>query len=356
MSTTATDSKSLAFARAAYRDIPLYAPLRAPAALDLSDNTNLAGMPPPAEKVLREAGAQLFTRYPSLWAGGLKRALAAYAGVPEECIVTGCGSDDVLDSAVRAFAEPGDTLAYPEPTFPMVPLFAKMNGLLPAPVPLKADGDVDAERLLAAGARITYVCTPNNPTGALASREALEQLLTRSRGVVLVDEAYAEYAGGASLTREAPARGNVLVVRTLSKAFGLAGLRIGYGVGAPALVQEVEKSRGPYKVSALAEAMGTAALTEGLPWVLARVQEVVESRERLVGELRGLGLAPLPSAANFLLFPVPEALAVAARLREAGVGVRAFPALPGIGEALRLSVGPWGYMETALEALRKVLR
>jgi histidinol-phosphate aminotransferase len=348
-------SPSLAFARAAYRDIPLYAPLRAPAALDLSDNTNLAGIPPAAERVMREAASQLVTRYPSLWGGGLKAALAGYAGVREEELVTGCGSDDVLDSAVRAFGEPGDVVAYPDPTFPMVPLFARMNGLTPAPVPLLPSGDIDADGLLGTGARILYVCSPNNPTGGLASRAALEKLLTRTRGVVLLDEAYAEYAGE-SLVASAPARGNLLVVRTLSKAFGLAGLRIGYAAGAQRLVQEVEKSRGPYKVNALAEAMGVAALTGGLPWVQEQVREVVQSRERMVGGLRALGLSPLPSAANFLLFPVPEALAVAARLRELGVGVRAFPALRGVGDSLRLSLGPWRLMEPALAALGKVLR
>ena len=121
---TTTRSSALDLARAAYRDIELYAPNREPCAVDLSDNTNLWGVPPAAERAVREAGAAAFTRYPSLYAPALKGALAAYLGVEPGMIVTGCGSDDVLDSAIRAFAEPGERVAYPEPSFAMVPIFA----------------------------------------------------------------------------------------------------------------------------------------------------------------------------------------------------------------------------------------
>ncbi len=341
--------------RAAYREISLYAPNRAPCAVDLSDNTNLYGIPPGAERALREAATPAVTRYPALYADALKRALAAYIGVAPEAIVTGCGSDDVLDSAIRAFAEPGDALAYPDPSFAMMPLFAKMNALVPRAVPLKADLDIDAEGLLATGAQVIYLCAPNNPTGTLASERAVRTVLERARGVVILDEAYAEYAPESWAAR-APSLPRLLVVRTLSKAFGLAGLRVGYAVGASELVAEVEKSRGPYKVSALAERAAVAALTEDLPWVRERISDVLANRDRLARALAQQGLPSLPSAANFLYVPVPDAAALAAKTRERGVAVRPFVKQTRVGDGLRISLGPWELMEKVLAVLQEVRR
>src|SRR5215216_79328 len=257
---------SLDVAREAYRGISLYAPNREPCAVDLSDNTNLWGVPPAAERAVREAALASFTRYPSLYAPALKGAMASYLGVEPEMVVTGCGSDDVLDSAIRAFAEPGDRVAHPEPSFAMVPIFSRMNALEPVAVPLTPSFDLDADAMLATGARVVYLCSPNNPTGNAMSRAAIERVVERAPGVVILDEAYAEFAGANCLDLLARSE-RLLIVRTMSKAFGLAGLRVGYAAGAPALVAEVEKSRGPYKVHALAERAALAALTDDAAWV-----------------------------------------------------------------------------------------
>ena len=346
---------SLDLAREAYREISLYAPDRAPCAIDLSDNTNLFGVPPAALAILREAAPSVVSRYPSLYAGGLKAALAAYCSVEPSQIVTGCGSDDVLDSAIRAIADPGDVIALSEPSFAMIPIFARMNGLRAVGIPLLPDWDIDAEGLLSTGARIIYICSPNNPTGSRASDTAVRRVLSESRGLVVLDEAYAEFDQNANYLAEARAHGRLLVVRTLSKAFGLAGLRIGYAVGTAALVAEVEKSRGPYKVNALAERAAVAALTEDRDWVRARIADAVEIRGRLARELTRLGLSPLPSAANFVLVPVPDARHLGTAMRRTGVAVRPMAQLPVVGDALRISIGPWPMMEAALAALRRAL-
>jgi histidinol-phosphate/aromatic aminotransferase/cobyric acid decarboxylase-like protein len=229
-----------------------------------------------------------------------------------------------------------------------------MNALRAHVAPLTPGSlDVDAGALLSARPKVSYVCTPNNPTGSVCSRAALDELLGGG-GVVIVDEAYAEYQDAPEgLLAEAPRHENLLVVRTLSKAFGLAGLRVGYAVGNARLVAEVEKSRGPYKVSRLGELMGVEALTTDLPWVREKVAEVKENRAKLFEALTARGFRPLPSQANFLLVPVAkDAKALAAKMRESGVSVRPFPALPlGLGECLRVSVGPWSMMEAALAAL-----
>ena len=355
-------SSQSAIARSSYKQISLYNPDRSPCRLDLSDNTNLWGMPPAAKRTLEAATSQAVTRYPSLYALDLKRALASYVGVTAEMIVTGCGSDDVLDSAMRAFAEPGDRIAFPDPTFPAIPIFALMNALVPTPVSLTTDYDADPDRLLATNARIIYLCSPNNPTGTVLSRRAIERVVDKAPGIVIIDEAYAEFAGR-NVTDLLERSDRLLITRTMSKAFGLAGLRVGYAIGSPALVAEVEKSRGPYKVNALAERTALAALTEDMHWVRTHVGAAIESRSRLVTALRELGLEPLESQANFVFVPLRDAPRVATRMRELGVAVRPFAELPLVsadlrkscGAALRISVGPWPVLQTALDALQVAL-
>ena len=353
-------AERLALARAAYRDLTLYSPdagAAASVAVDVSDNTNLWGPPPMALRALRELSADTVSRYPSLYAHELKAPLARYIGVSPDQVVTGCGSDDVLDSAMRAVCEPGDRVAFPVPTFSMVPTFARMNGLEPVPVPLRGaahDWDADADALLATGARVIYLCSPNNPTGTLLRRETVERVIAGAPGLVVVDEAYAEFAEG-TLTARAPGYDNVLATRTLSKAFGLAGLRIGYGAGSAELVREVEKARGPYMVNAAAQRAAVAALEDDFAWVQARAQQAIELREWLAGELRALGLAVLPSAANFVLVRVRDAAAAANRLRARGVLVRAFAGLPLVGDALRIGIAPWETLVIVLDAVRAVL-
>ncbi|HYW30449.1 MAG TPA: histidinol-phosphate transaminase [Gemmatimonas sp.] len=348
MSTDTMDR--LAIARAAYDAVPLYDPKRTPVDLDLTDNTNLWGLPPTAERALREIAVSAITRYPSLYAADLKTELADYAGVTADMIVTGCGSDDILDSAMRAFGEPGDLVAGSEPSFAMIPIFARMNALAWQPVTELASHQPDIDTLLAANPRVLYLCSPNNPTGALVARDSIERAIAGSRGVVFIDEAYAEFAGVSSVDLLSRSD-RVLIIRTMSKAFGLAGLRIGYAIGQPALVMEVEKSRGPYKLNALAERVATTALRSDRAWVAEHVALAVTLRERLAVELRSLGLAPLESHANYLCVPVANCVAVGAALRSRGVAVRPFPGLPGVGDALRVSVGPWEFMERFLDVL-----
>lgn len=342
--------------RAAYADVPLYDPKRVPTPTDLSDNTNLWGIPPVAERTLRELPWQRVTRYPSLYAAELKAALATVAGVTPDMVVTGCGSDDILDSAMRAIGDPGMLVAYSDPTFAMVPIFSRMNALRAVGVPELASGVPDVDALVASGADVLYLCAPNNPTGRLVPREALARLLRDFPGYVILDEAYIEFAGpDASHVPLLAAHERLLLVRTMSKAWGLAGMRVGYALAQPALAAEVEKSRGPYKVNGLAEAVALAAVTHDRDWVDAHVALAVENRRRLETVLREMGLSPVPSSANFTLVPVDQCVEVGAAMRARGVAVRPFPALPHLGDALRISVGPWEVVQQAIDALRAVL-
>jgi histidinol-phosphate aminotransferase len=340
-------------ARPDFTSIPRYA-AEAGVEVDLGDNTNQWGAPPAAAAALRQ-GLDL-SRYPDMYGDALKRTIARMAGFGPECVVTGNGSDDILDCVIRAFASPGDTVAHPDPTFVMLPVFSRINGITPVGVPLTADFSMDADALLATNARIIYLCSPNNPTATPTSVETLRRIIAGARGLVLLDEAYAEFTGLPGLLAEAPGLERVVVCRTLSKAYGLAGLRVGYAAASPKIVEIIEKSRGPFKLNMMAERAAVEALTADADWVAARVRDAVASRDRLARELRAMGLAPLPSVANFLLVPTPSAFALAKSLRSAGIGVRPFKDLRGIGDALRITAAPWPIMERALAALVVAMR
>ncbi len=341
--------------RAPYRTMKAYDPERPPLELDLSANTNLWGACPAALGAVRDHGAP--TAYPSVYGAPLKRAVAEAWAVEPSRVVTGCGSDDVIDSAIRAFCDPGAIVAFPAPTFPMADVFARMNDARPVPVRLAPDGSLDdgaLDRL--ARADLVYLCRPNNPTGSMIPRERVLELLDRARGPVLIDEAYGEYAGE-SMLGPALASGRGVVLRTLSKAYGLAGLRIGYGIGPEPLIRAIELSRGPYKVNAPGERAAAAALAEGWPWVRDIVERTRRNRERLARELAARGLAVLPGAANFLLAATGPggAAALKSALADRGIGVRAFRELDGVGDAIRVTVGPWPLMERFLGALDAAL-
>ena len=347
--------------------LPLYAPDAAACAVDVSDNTNLWGAPPAARRALAEASGAVLARYPSLYGGPLRSAVLRYVGLAQAegvGVVTGCGSDDVIDSTMRAFGAPGDLLAFSSPTFSMIPTFARLNGLEPVSIPLTAGYDVDVERLVKIGAKITYLCTPNNPTATALSHAAVEYVAANASGVVLLDEAYAEFAP-ATFVHLVERFDRLIVTRTFSKAFGLAGLRVGYGVGSTEMIGMIERARGPYKVNALAERAALAALgdaDDAIGWVRAHVTLAIENRERLADGLRALGFAPFPSAANFVFVPRERAVLLARRMRARGLLVRALSGLPldleelarSNGEALRIGVGPWDAMQTVLDRLAEV--
>lgn len=363
------------FPREAYRPLEPYAPDRRPIPVDLSDNTNRWGAHPGALAAVGEAAAEQLVRYPSVYADDLRAAVAGRFGVPVEAVATGCGSDDLLDAAFRAAGDPGEAIAFLPPTFSMIEVLARMNGMRPREVARGGPSEAEPfgplpppDSFLADRPALVYLCRPNNPTGETAPRSWIRAIVDEAGSagpVIVVDEAYADFmheaAGGThapddpdALLREAAASDRTVVLRTLSKAWGLAGLRVGFAVGAPVVIREIQKSRGPYKVGRLAERAAVAALGDREGWLAGVVEAVRTERAFLLGALRERGLGPLPSGANFVLLPLPAgagADAVAAALRERGVAVRPFPSLPGLGDGIRITVGPRAEMDRFLAAL-----
>ncbi|HVL87175.1 MAG TPA: aminotransferase class I/II-fold pyridoxal phosphate-dependent enzyme [Candidatus Thermoplasmatota archaeon] len=322
---------------------------------DLSANTNLFEPNPAIARALRCVDPRDLQGYPSLQSSDLSQAVADAEGVDPACVVTGNGSNDLLDATIRAFADPGGKVAWHPPSFEMIPVFARANAAEPLDVPLGPAPSfaLDETAFSESGARVAILCRPNNPTGHAFPRETVLRLLDALSGLVVLDEAYVEFLGD-SLVKEAMARENVLVVRTFSKAHGLAGLRIGYGIGHPSIVREIEKVRGPFKLNAFSELAAVESLRD--PTYLRSVVARVRSERAFLSErLAALGFTVFPSQTNFLLLrpPVP-----ADRLDEGlaaqGFAVRRFRsgALAGF---VRATVPPRDVGERFLSAVERTL-
>ena len=315
--------------------------------LDLSDNTNLWGVPPSVQRALANANVSQWSRYPSAYSNELKSALADHVGVDPSMIVVGCGSDDVLDSSIRAFAATGESLAQLDPSFSMIPVFARVGGV--SIVRISRASSSMSSAFIDASATLIYLCSPNNPTGEVLSAEDIESIVTAAHGIVIIDEAYAEFAEGSALGL-VKRYDNVLITRTMSKAFGLAGFRIGFGIGSPDIIERVEAARGPYKVTIPSECAALAVLRQDMDWVKERARDAVMNRGRFAAELGAMGHPPLESQANFVLVPVKDSSVTETEMRVRGIAVRRFDNLTSIGDAVRISVGPWPMMERCLDA------
>ncbi len=305
--------------------------------LDANENAWGPAMPDPTVSDLH--------RYPEATHGELCQALARFAGVAVDRVAAGNGSDEVLDLILRGFADPGDAVALVEPTYGMYRTAATLNDLVVRSTTLLADTappfTLDSNRFLetAAGCRIAILCSPNNPTGNRFDDDDVRYVIEGFDGLVIVDEAYVEFGDRPSLavwTEEYP---NLCVLRTLSKAWGLAGIRIGYAVASSQVVEVINRIRPPYNVSRTSTAIAVRALAE--PERLRQcVGAVVTERGRLARNLRALGFEPYPSDANFLLVPYPQATELVERIaNDWDVRIRDRSGLPELEGAFRVTVG-----------------
>ena len=314
----------------------------------------------------RELGDRLgrlaLNRYPAGRVDDLRDALAAHAGLPAGCALTlGNGSDELITMLSMACDLPGAVMMAPLPGFVMYAVSAALQGLRFVGVPLTADFELDDAAMLAAIAAqrpsLLYLATPNNPTANLWDDAVIErciEAMARINGLVVMDEAYQPFAARDSMARLAR-HPHVLVMRTLSK-FGLAGVRIGYLMGAAALVAEIEKLRPPYNISVLNAEAALFALAHA-PVYAEQAALIRSERERLFARLSDLpGVRPYPSQANMILTRVPDAAAAFAGLKQRGVLVKNVSAMhPLLANCLRLTVGTPDENELLFDALRASL-
>lgn len=308
-----------------------------PGFVRLDNNTN--PRPNPCiRRIGRIARAASLHRYGSAHAAALRRALARRYGRPEGEFVVGNGSDEILDLAARAFLGPGRRAGVVLPTYDLYAIFARRVGATVRAIGPRPGLGLPPGAAFARGIDVFFLSSPSNPTGARLGVDALRRVAAAVRGIVVVDEAYHEY-DGADLWREGFRRGNVLFVRTLSKAWGLAGLRIGYGIGPAPLVERLARVQTPFTVDSIAERTGVAALDE-VGFVRASVALARRERPRLARALRARGFRVFPSSANFLYtFPPVPGAALQAALRSRGVLVRLCAPVPDCPGPLRISVG-----------------
>ncbi len=286
-------------------------------------------------------------RYPEPQPERLTRALAALYGVDRESLVVTRGADDAIDVLVRAFCRPGeDAVAVPAPTFSAYAHFAKLQGARVVEVPLGAGFDFDAETYVAAlgdvpGLKLAFICSPNNPTGnEVAPSQVLEVADALADTLIVLDEAYLDFSSMPSLAAEAAKRPNVVVLKTLSKAFGLAGARVGCAIGNPELIAIAARALPPYPLPSLSIEAAMAALAPSRRGIHEdRIARTIAERERLAPLLAS---SPIVRSArsgggNFLFLEVEEPHALAQKLHALGIRVRFRPnAAPG---GIRITVG-----------------
>lgn len=331
--------------------VPVYpAPVRGVARMDA--NTNLFGPNPAVGRAARRLDALEVQHYPTGNSDALRDALARFWKVGRAQVVVGNGSDELFDLIAKAFVNPGDRVAFPTPSFVMYPFYAKVNLGIPTPVPLirSTAFSLDVDGILSARAKLTLIASPNSPTGNAFPARAIERVIRGSRGIVVVDEAYAEFSDQ-NLAPWVRRFDNLLVTRTFSKAYGLAGLRVGYAIGPPALVDAVLRAKPPFNVGAFSEAAAIEALRHR-PFVRRCVRVIRSERARVSAALRAMGLGVNPSDANFLLIDVGRpARAVRDALRRRGVLVRDLTDFRGLAACLRVTLGPRAVNDRFLRAL-----
>jgi histidinol-phosphate aminotransferase len=336
--------------RAAVRRMAGYVPGEQPVdpgVVKLNTNENPYPPSPRVKEAVARASEQLWL-YPEPTARPLRVKLAEVLGVPAEGVVVGNGSDEILALLMRAVVAPGEAVAYPVPTYSLYDSLVAIQGGVAEHHPFAADFSLP-EELFASRARMRIVCNPNSPSGTLIPQGELERLARSLPGSLLVvDEAYVDFADQSAIAMVGRLA-NVVVLRTLSKSYSLAGLRVGFALTTPELARELHKVRDSYNVGRLPQAGALAAL-EDQAWMRGNVEKIRATRERLSRALGEIGYSVLPSQANFVLARRPgKSLAgVAAALRDQGVLVRHFAAVP---DALRISVGTDAQVDVLLERL-----
>ncbi len=325
-------------------------------------NTNESPLPPPQaflDAVAAEVGRVAWNRYPDRGATALRARIAELHGVSPSQVFVANGSNEVLQTLSLTYAGPGRSVAVFEPTYAMHAQIARITGSEVAEGARAADLSLDlaeVRRVLAeASPAITYVCSPNNPTGMVETRETVLDVLAAVPGLLVVDEAYGQFAPWSALElvdEDTP----LVVTRTFSKTWSMAAARLGYLVGPSWVVDELEKVVLPYHLDALKQAAGCVAL-DHVAEMEQRVATLVEERGRVHAALADLPLEVWPSSANFILFrPLHhDADAVWADLVEDSVLVRNCASWPGLHNCLRITIGTTDEDDRFLDALRKAL-
>jgi histidinol-phosphate aminotransferase len=295
----------------------------------------------PSERVvqaIRQVEGEMLRRYPNPTADVFRDAAAKVHGVTRDMILAGNGSDDVLTIATRTVIGHGDVLAAPEPTYSLYPVLAQLQDAKYVPVPWEKDYTLPIDGLLATKAKAIYLANPNAPTGTMIPPLRVGELARHFNGLVLVDEAYVDFADDncLGLIRDNP---NVVITRTFSKGYSLAGLRFGYAISQPQVITEMMKVKDSYNCDAVSVIAATAAILDQ-DYARQSWNHVRAERQRVSSELTQLGWNVLPSHANFIFAAAPDGRGRAAYLglKAQGILVRHWDK-PGLTDKIRITIG-----------------
>jgi len=324
--------------------------------IKLNTNENPYGPSPRVLAALQQQVADTLRLYPDPTGMALKQAVADYHGLTPAHVFVGNGSDEVLAHTFQALLKHDLPLLFPDITYSFYPVYCGLYGVTAATVPLRDDFSIAVEDYQRPNGAIIFP-NPNAPTGKLLALEAIEQLLQQHpQSVVVVDEAYIDF-GGQTATALVARHPNLLVIQTFSKSRSLAGLRVGFAVGHPDLIEGLERvkdSFNSYPLDRFALA-GAVAAIEDDAYFQSTCQRIITTRDAMTGGLQALGFDVVPSAANFVFarHPTVDALTIAQFLRERSIIVRHFK-LPRIDQHLRITVGTDAETDALLAALRQM--
>lgn len=339
--------------RANIRDLIPYSSARAEfkgsASVWLDANENAFGSP------LETA----YNRYPDPMQMKLKKQLSTIKGLLPDCMFVGNGSDEAIDLLIRACCNPGiDNVLICPPTYGMYEVSANINNVEVRRVPLLPDFQLDLERISEAvdeQTKIIFLCSPNNPTGNCLNREDIEIVLNNFNGLVVIDEAYINYSRQRSCIPELTEYPNLVILQTLSKAWGLAGLRIGMAFASPEIIEVMNKIKPPYNVSEVTQTLAAEALSK-TEEINKQIRETVQQREWLKQQLVQFSFIQkiYPSDANFLLVKMDDPKTVYTHLSSKGIVVRDRTSVSGCEGCLRITVGTSAENELLISTLQEL--
>ncbi len=303
----------------------------------LDTNVNVLGSNPAARMFISEWEGDI-NGYPNTYSDGLRDSLAGLYGLERENFVVGNGSDEVIDVIFKTFTEWNDDCAIPVPSYALYDYFVKLNGGSTIEVDLDEDFHLDADAFIKTGAKVMMMPSPNNPTGNSFRRKDLEEILTESDGIVVVDEAYGEYCKD-SMLGSVEEFDNLVVLRTFSKAYAMAGMRVGYAVSNLDLADMMNAVKIPYSLNMISEGAAIAAVNDQR-FIEDSTTLVREQRPKLDAGLRSLGFETYPSDSNFIMARSPiDHTVLVSGLKNKGIMIRDFGSKRRTENCVRVTVG-----------------
>lgn len=320
--------------------------------IKLNTNENPYPPSPSVVRAVREEAENL-RLYPDPSASAIRERAGEVLGFSPERIVAGNGSDELLTIILRCFVDPGEKVVTAFPTYTLYETLVAIQGGELVRIPLNDDFSVPDE-IIVPGAKVTFLANPDSPSGRVTTNEALGKIAGEADGIVVADEAYIDFCcgGGLALLEEFD---NLVVTRSMSKSFSLAGLRLGLAFASPEIIRAMLKVKDSYNVSRPAIAAGAAAFDD-IEWMKANVSRIIATRDRLSASLTGMGFSVYPSGANFILAETgrDDASDIYGKLREKKILVRHYDT-DRLRSCLRISVGTDEEIDTLLNEMERII-